>query len=133
MPASSIIAIDARQVEHLQLPEGFLSLVTGTVLRYYGERVCWGSYPADRPFFIAAYYLPSLTYYTSVLVDPGVFEGEMHDELIEYGRDEPFVDERGYVISATITNELVTDPGFVGYRTNVVLDAHFEGSASLRG
>ena len=133
MPASSLIAIDARQIDHLRLPDGFLSLVTGTVLRYYGERVCWGHYPADRPFFIAAYYLPALTYYTSAIVDPAVFEGELHDEQIEYGRDEPFVEDQGYVISATITNELVTDPGFVGYRTNVVLDSHFEGSVALWG
>ena len=132
MTPSSLIAIDAKQVEHLRLTGGFLALVVGTVLRYYGERVCWSDYPADRPFFMAAYYLPSLTYYTSVLVEPEQLKDEWHDDAIEYGRDEPLVDGRGCVISATVTNELVTEPGYVGYRTLVVLDSHFEGSEALK-
>ena len=70
MTASSLIAIDSRPVEHLRLPDGFLSLLTGTVLRLYGERICWGKLPSDKPFFVAAYFLPSLTYYVSALVDP---------------------------------------------------------------
>ena len=132
MTPSSLIAIDAKQVEHLGLASGFLSLVVGTVLRYYGERVCWNGYPADRPFFFAAYYLPSLTYSTSVLVDPEQLRGEWHDDAIEYGRDEPIALGRGCVISATVTNEFVTEPGYVGYRTTVVLDSHFEGAEALK-
>ncbi|HUC91379.1 MAG TPA: hypothetical protein VMS09_05020 [Paenibacillus sp.] len=132
MTASSLIAIDSRPVEHLRLPDGFLSLLTGTVLRLYGERICWGKLPSDKPFFVAAYFLPSLTYYVSALVDPSLFADELHDEDIEFGRDEPMVDEAGFVISATITNEFVTEPFFVGYKTTVLLDSHFEGSPALR-
>lgn len=132
MTASSLIAIDSRPVEHLRLPDGFLSLVTGTVLRLYGERICWGQLPSDKPFFVAAYFLPSLTFYVSALVDPSLFADELHDEDIEFGRDEPMVDQVGFVISATITNEFVTEPFFVGYKTTVLLDSHFEGFPALR-
>lgn len=127
------IAVDATQIEHLELPDGFLPLFVGTVLRYYGERLCFGGYPADRPFFLAAYFLPTATVYTSALVDPELIIGEAHDDAIEYGRDEPVAAESGFVLSATVTNELVAEPGMIGFRTVVVLDAHFEGAQALRG
>jgi len=127
------ISIDTRQVEHLELPDGFLPLLVGTVLRYYGERLCFGGYPADRPFFLAAYFLPTKTVYTSVLVDPERLLEEEHDDAIEYGRDEPMVAEAGFVLSATVTNELVAEPGVIGCRTLVVLDSHFEGAQALKG
>jgi hypothetical protein len=127
------ISVDTRQVEHLELPDGFLPLLVGTVLRFYGERLCFGGYPADRPFFLAAYFLPTETVYTSVLVDPERLLEEEHDDAIEYGRDEPLVAEAGFVLSATVTNELVAEPGVIGFRTLVVLDSHFEGAPALKG
>ena len=127
------IAIDAKQIDHLELPDGFLPLLVGTVLRHYGERLCFGGYPADRPFFLAAYFLPTATIYTSVLVDPELLLEEMHDDAIEYGRDEPMVADKGFVLSATVTNEFVAEPGMIGFRTVVVLDSHFEGAQVLRG
>jgi len=127
------ISVDVRQVEHLELPDGFLPLLVGTALRYYGERLCFGGYPADRPFFLAAYFLPTATVYTSVLVDPEQLLGEEHDDAIEYGRDEPMVAESGFVLSVTVTNELVAEPGLIGSRTVVVLDSHFEGAQVLKG
>jgi len=127
------ISVDAKQVEHLELPDGFLPLLVGTVLRYYGERLLFGGYPADRPFFLAAYFLPTATVYTSVLVDPELLLEEAHDDAIEYGRDEPMTAESGFVLSATVTNELVAEPGMIGFRTVVVLDSHFEGAPVLKG
>ncbi|REJ13067.1 MAG: hypothetical protein C6W59_11730 [Paenibacillaceae bacterium] len=133
MRQDSWISVDVKQVEHLELPEGFLPLLVGTVLRFYGERLCFGGYPADRPFFLAAYFLPTATIYTSVLVDPEQLLGDMHDDAIEYGRDEPMVADSGFVLSATVTNEIVAEPGMIGCRTMVVLDSHFEGAQVLRG
>lgn len=132
MTRSSMIAIDTRQVEHLDLPRGFLPLVVGTALRHYGEQVCMIEDAVNRPFFLAAYFLPTSTIYTSALVDPEQLAEELHDHAIEFGRDKPLVDGTGFVVSATLTNELVAEPGYVGFRTHVVLDSHFEGDKTLK-
>lgn len=131
MSLSTMITIDSRSVEHLNIKSGFLSFLVGSILKLYGEKVAWSNYSPDQPFFVAIYLLDDLTWYCSKLVDPELIRNQEADDGIIYMNDEPYVSEKEFVISGTITSELVTEPNFTGYRTHVVLDSHFEDSNKL--